>query len=553
MSVSRFVSTAILLVLAAASSFAATALRDVTQPGDPILASSPNSPEGQGVANAIDNQPTKYLNLDSSLPEPIPPSGFVVTPSVGATVVVGMTVESADDAPERDPKTVTLEGSNDDTITSFNGGNWEFITTINIPDFTDRLQRQQFEFSNSKSYKSYRWTVTATRIPNGCCMQVAEVELLAVVEGPDCANAHIVTQPVNQLILLGSKATFQTSLNGPWPLQWLKNGQPIPGATETNYTTEAITNAAMATNIYAVQILGCEISNPAQVVIFTPAASKSIGVNFTGGSANGAPSKVFDDDIVGVQLQAHWNNALLDAARNAIATPDSGSLPDFSLDPPIPVLDSDGNSSLITFRWDSVANSGSGTGEDTATARMLNGLVGRAGPDLFYNFFFENIPAGTHSLIVYSVAPPNHTATVSYKVGDQTYYMRVMNSGEYNSTPGLVRSTSTLQAGAAVGNYVRFDGINVPADGGTIQLTCETLDTFAEPTGVNGLQLLLNPAPTLTFSATGDTLTINFGAGSRLETTTELKPGAVWTEAATTSPYGEKMTSQLKFFRAVSP
>src|SRR5205809_513051 len=40
-------------------------LSDVTQPGDPIIPSSPNSPGSEGVANAIDNQPTKYLNFDS--------------------------------------------------------------------------------------------------------------------------------------------------------------------------------------------------------------------------------------------------------------------------------------------------------------------------------------------------------------------------------------------------------------------------------------------------------------------------------------------------------
>jgi len=30
-------------------------------------------------------------------------------------------------------------------------------------------------------------------------------------------------------------------VNGPWPLQWTKNGQPIPGATGTSYTTDVIT------------------------------------------------------------------------------------------------------------------------------------------------------------------------------------------------------------------------------------------------------------------------------------------------------------------------
>jgi len=48
-----------------ASGLDAIAQSDVTQPGDPVIASSSNSPGSEGVANAIDGKPTKYLNFDS--------------------------------------------------------------------------------------------------------------------------------------------------------------------------------------------------------------------------------------------------------------------------------------------------------------------------------------------------------------------------------------------------------------------------------------------------------------------------------------------------------
>src|SRR2546430_8479608 len=105
------------LLLAVASS-TAYAQTDVTQPGDPIIASSANSPGSEAVANAIDKTQAKYLNRDSA--NDAKPSGFVVTPSIGSTLVTGITIESANDAPDRDPKTVILEGSNDGTITNFN-------------------------------------------------------------------------------------------------------------------------------------------------------------------------------------------------------------------------------------------------------------------------------------------------------------------------------------------------------------------------------------------------------------------------------------------------
>jgi hypothetical protein len=87
---------------------------NILQPKDTILASSPNSPGSEGVANAIDGKPTKYLNFDTRTGGK--PSGFVVTPSVGVTRVTGIAMQSANDAPERDPKIITLEGSNDEAI-----------------------------------------------------------------------------------------------------------------------------------------------------------------------------------------------------------------------------------------------------------------------------------------------------------------------------------------------------------------------------------------------------------------------------------------------------
>src|SRR6266404_4021831 len=77
--------------------FNARAQSDVTQPGDPIIASSSNSPGSEGVANAIDGKPTKYLNFDSA--NNAKTSGFIVSPAVGVTIVTGMTLQSANDSP----------------------------------------------------------------------------------------------------------------------------------------------------------------------------------------------------------------------------------------------------------------------------------------------------------------------------------------------------------------------------------------------------------------------------------------------------------------------
>ena len=61
---------------------------------------------------------------------------------------------------------------------------------------------------------------------------------------------------------------------------------------------------------------------------------------------------------------------------------------------------------------------------------MLNGLVGRSGPGSQNTFTFANVPAGTHSVIVYSVNPPLQFQRISYAIGTNVYVMRAMTSGQ---------------------------------------------------------------------------------------------------------------------------
>ena len=107
---------------------AAYAQPNVLQPTDAIIASSPNEPGSEGVKNAIDGTQSKYLNFDSAANSG-KTSGFAVTPAVGATWVTGLAMQSANDAPERDPLTVTIEGSNDD-VADYTVGTWTMIAGI---------------------------------------------------------------------------------------------------------------------------------------------------------------------------------------------------------------------------------------------------------------------------------------------------------------------------------------------------------------------------------------------------------------------------------------
>ena len=153
----------------------ASAQPNVLVPSDPIIGSSANTPGSEGVKNAIDGTQAKYLNFDGATG----PCGFVVTPSVGATWVTGVAMESANDAAERDPKVVTIEGSNDD-VADYTVGTWTLIATVNVPAYTARYQWQSFTFSNFTPYKHYKWTTVSCQGPGQNSMQTAEVQLLGV-------------------------------------------------------------------------------------------------------------------------------------------------------------------------------------------------------------------------------------------------------------------------------------------------------------------------------------------------------------------------------------
>ena len=158
---------------------------DVTQPGDPIVGTSTNypggdKPEGPGgpesPPEAIDNNPaTKYLNFDKE------GSGFTVTPSIGATYLEGIALTTANDAPARDPNSVTITGSND-------GENWlPIVTDLPTPLPNDRFEEVEFSFTAETAglFEMYRVIFPTLKNSAGAnSMQIAEVRLMGYVPEP---------------------------------------------------------------------------------------------------------------------------------------------------------------------------------------------------------------------------------------------------------------------------------------------------------------------------------------------------------------------------------
>ncbi len=96
-----------------------------------------------------------------------------------AHAVNGYTLTSANDAPDRDPYSWTLSGSNDGVV-------FTAIDSRSAQDFPNRFQTKYYEFTNTTAYSHYRFAfqteygVTGANEP--VAMQVAEIELFDSVD-----------------------------------------------------------------------------------------------------------------------------------------------------------------------------------------------------------------------------------------------------------------------------------------------------------------------------------------------------------------------------------
>jgi hypothetical protein len=137
---------------------------DLSKPSDKVEGTSGNSPGKEVPKRAIDdNRNTKYLNFDGK------GSGLVISTAKG--VISGLSLISANDAPERDPRSFLLSGSND-------GVKFTEIARGSVPPFKARHQKKRISFANDKAYSKYKLIFPDLAGKDDIPMQIAEVELI---------------------------------------------------------------------------------------------------------------------------------------------------------------------------------------------------------------------------------------------------------------------------------------------------------------------------------------------------------------------------------------
>jgi hypothetical protein len=147
---------------------------DITNLGGPVNAQyQTGSPTGEAYTNLIDNNVnTKYLTFNAS--------AWMQYQAPASYVVTNYTITSANDAPERDPLSWTLQGSND-------GSNWTTIDSRSNQDFPYRFQTRTFTFSNSTGYTYYRFNMNNN---SGTILQLAEIELFGTPAAMISSNSQ---------------------------------------------------------------------------------------------------------------------------------------------------------------------------------------------------------------------------------------------------------------------------------------------------------------------------------------------------------------------------
>ncbi len=211
-----------------------------------------------------------------------------------------------------------------------------------------------------------------------------------------------------------------------------------------------------------------------------------IGVNFTGGTEDVAPTPLDPGDSAGVVPQFGWNNLSSYSVNKGILS------------------DGAGNLTGVTISYLTGEMSGSGTwnvelGFTNGNDKLFNGYLNSLDP--------ANSPTGTNIITFTNLSPANTYTIIAYTLRDTAgaqaaYWVNenypqaivILTEDEifWQSDPTFRRGTDTVRPASQFANYVRWDGV-APRPNGTISVNVAS--EYDAPSSfyrgpINGLQLI---------------------------------------------------------------
>lgn len=315
----------------------------------------------------------------------------------------------------------------------------------------------------------------------------------------------ITTQPVNQAVAVGQTATFSVVASGSTPLyyQWQENGNDIPSAISSSYTTPPTvsTDNNSTFDVIVSNAAGSVPSNVVTLTVNAPITTGVISVDFVG---TGTP--MGSTETAGIVPEANWNDA---------EGPNSSS--------PLALSDSNGNAIGTNITWFSDDSWQEGITDTPGNMRMMNGYLDNGHQDTTL-VNVSNLPSNPGGFAVYVYAEGAGNG-----VDNNTGIYQISGTGITTTSIDLTYNSpfngTFTQANNSTGNYVVFTVPNVSA------FTLEAIPTTAtngyERAAVNGIQIVpLGPAnPDFTFSTSPGMQTVAPGGSASYTVTVSALNG----------------------------
>jgi gliding motility-associated-like protein len=166
--------------------------QDITAAAGTLTVSHENNNANENSQKVVDNNyNSKFLLFDFGLKKPI----WIQWQANTAAVAGIYTLTSGGDAPDRDPKNWTIQGSN-------NGTTWTVLDTRTNEVFDQRGLTRTFFFQNATAYTHYRLNITENN--GGGLFQLAEWRILAAV-APQAPTDLVALSPSGSEVVLSWK------------------------------------------------------------------------------------------------------------------------------------------------------------------------------------------------------------------------------------------------------------------------------------------------------------------------------------------------------------